>query len=80
MNIYEGLLFMQGHIASVELAKQLAETPEAPAVSMAADAASEGRRAGAGLRGNRCHGWRPLRLQGRTCGDPANPHATDLGT
>jgi hypothetical protein len=43
MNIYEGLLFMQGHIASVELAKQLAETQEAPAVSMAADAASEGR-------------------------------------
>ena len=25
MNIYEGLLFMQGHIASVELAKQLAD-------------------------------------------------------
>ena len=26
MNIYEGLLFLQGHVASVELARQLAES------------------------------------------------------
>ncbi|WP_312320570.1 hypothetical protein [Stenotrophomonas sp.] len=26
MNIYEGLLFLHGHVASVELARQLAES------------------------------------------------------
>ncbi len=28
MNIYEGLLFLHGHVASAELARQLAETEE----------------------------------------------------
>jgi len=29
MNIYEGLLFLQGHVASAELARQLVESEEA---------------------------------------------------
>lgn len=28
MNIYEGLLFLHGHVASAELARQLVETEE----------------------------------------------------